>query len=383
MIHSVSPNLGNPVTYWFLRLLLFLSLFVTGYVISYGRNSLKKYWLISLPVMTLYTLVQGLRYMRDWDYPHYVYDLTQGLYSEYSEPIYIFWANTFRILHIPFVWAFLFYSLILVFGFFLLLKNFHKAAVWACPLFLVIPQECTNLIRMFFAMAFLLIAIHYLINQRKKAYLFLLVSCMIHFSVIPFVLIVLILNWKKVGLLSNHFLIVLIAYFLIVCYWDITIFDDLTMALSLMESTGFAQGDAYLENADAWLGTGGSISAKYGFKTAGILMTTLNVCVPAYIMYYGNKAYKIEPKLKIIFGCTIFAFFINQLGGDIELYQRYYHWATCLIPILIGAIWYFVKMKFIERAIFVFLMCLYYYGANFLNYLYQPSAVGYGFIWDI
>lgn len=347
-------------------------------------KSLKSYWKASIPVMILYTFVEGLRYMRSWDYPHYMYDLTIGLYSQYSEPIYILWADGFRELGIHFSFGFLFYSAILVFSFFLLLKDFYKAAFWACPLFLVIPNQSTNLIRMFFAMAFLLIAIHYLINKKNKAYIFFAVSSMIHFSVIPVVFIVVLLNWGKMGLLSNYVFVILVIYFAFFFFWDITKFDDFIPLLAMIDSSNFEQANAYLNNADDWIGSGGDISEKYGFKKAGLMMSTLNVCVPAYIIYYGYKAYRRYPQLKIILGCSVFAFFVQIIGGGIELFSRYYHWMSCLIPILIGIIWYIVPMKPIERILFVCIICFYYYVANFIYFLFVPSAMmtGYGFVWD-
>lgn len=382
MTDSVSANFGDPITYWLLRFILFFSLLLTGAIISYGKNSKKNYWRICLPVMILYTFVEGLRYMRSWDYPHYMYDLTVDLYSKYSEPIYILWANGFRELGLHFVFGFLFYSAILVFSFFLLLKDFHKAAIWACPLFLVIPNQSTNLIRMFFAMAFFLIGIHYMINGKKKAYVNFAVSCMIHFSVIPVIIFVIILNWKRVGILSNHVFLILIVFFLVALFWDISRLDNLALYLSLMDSTNFEQADVYLNDAENWFGSGGSIQEKYGYKEAGLLMKTLNTCVPAYIILYGYNAYKRCPKLKVLLGSVVFGFFIQKLGGGIELISRYYHWMTCLIPILIGVIWNVVKMKKLERILFLFVIIFYYYIANFAYFLFKQSPTGYGFIWD-
>lgn len=382
MTASVNPYFGDPVVFWSLRLLLFISLLITGYIISYGKNSLRKYWQISLPVMVLYTFIEGLRYMRGWDYPHYMYDLTTGLYADYSEPVYLLWVNTFRAYQIPFIYGFLFYSAILVFGFFLLLKNFHKAAFWACPLFLVIPNQSTNLIRMFFAMAFLLIGIHFLLNKKKKSIIYFSLSCMIHFSVIPVVLLVLLFAWSRIELLLNNVYVVLAAFIAIALFWDISRFDELVFILNRMDSTGFKQGDIYLNNAEMWFGSEGSIQVKYGFKNAGLLMSTLNICVPAYIIFYGYKAYKSCSKMKIIFNCSVFGFFVQQLAGGIELFSRYYHWVTCLIPILIGIIWIVVPMKRLEKIAFAFIIFFYYYIANFLYYIFVPLSTGYGFIWD-
>ena len=380
----VNPNFGDPTIYWFLRLILFSSLFVTGYYVTYLMKDIKKYWFAVTPVMVLYTLIEGLRYLRGWDYPHYMYDLTKGLWSSYSEPIYIMWANAFRQLEIHFVYGFLFYSAILAFGFFLLLRDFHKAAFWACPLFLIIPDQSTNLIRMFFAMAFLLIGIHYLINKEKKAYVFFAISSMIHFSVIPVVFFAIFLNWARVGYLSNYVYVVLAVYLAFAFFWDVSSLDNIIPLLAMIDSSDFEQGNAYLSNAEIWFGTAGNISEKYGFKSAGLIMTTLNICVPAYIIYYGNKAFRIYPRLKVLLGCSVIAFFVQILGGGIELFSRYYHWMTCLIPILIGMIWYIVPMKSVERMLFIFLICFYYYIAKFIYYLFVPGAVmtGYGFIWD-
>ena len=75
MYHTI----GDPTIFWILRLVVFLSLLYSGYLISYKDKDGKSFWKFSSIGISVYSLVEGLRWNRGIDYPHYYQDLTGKL----------------------------------------------------------------------------------------------------------------------------------------------------------------------------------------------------------------------------------------------------------------------------------------------------------------
>ena len=380
----IDPTLGDPIIYWILRLILFTALAITGYRISYKLEDQNNYWRYTSPVIVVYSLVEGLRYMRSWDYPHYMQDLTGELFSDYKEVLYILWTDLFKFTGLPFWVGFVFYSAILIISFCCLVKLYPKSAVWAFPLFLIIPSQSTNLVRMYLAMAFVLFGIYYIQTGRKKIGLGnMLASVGIHFSVLPIIFILLFLLFRESKLNKRIGFILISSYIALFILWDASFFDIIAQWVSSIDISEYSQGQVYFDNAENWFGTAGDITSKYsGFSKAGFIMSTLNMIVPLYIIYYSFRAYMVKPQLKVLFWCTVVAFMIKLIANDMEIYMRFYYWMTCLIPIMIGEAWSTVVMRAWEKIIFVFVVGFYYYVAYFLYFMFVPSMTGYGFIWD-
>ena len=72
---------GDPILYWILRFIVLLSFFLSGYLISYKDKNGRNYWKYSSICIIFYSLIEGLRWNRGVDYPHYYQDLTGKLGS--------------------------------------------------------------------------------------------------------------------------------------------------------------------------------------------------------------------------------------------------------------------------------------------------------------
>ena len=145
---------GNPLLFWILRLLVLLSLFYSGYLITYKDKNGDFYWKYSSIGIIVYSLIEGLRWNRGIDYLHYYQDITGALFTDYDETVYVWWTEFFKFTGLPYWMAFVFYSFLLIHGFCFLLKKFKKGAIWALPLFFIITVGSSeNLVRQFLAMA--------------------------------------------------------------------------------------------------------------------------------------------------------------------------------------------------------------------------------------
>ena len=157
---------GDPILFWVLRLVVFLTLLYSGYLITYKDDDEKSYWKYSSIGIIVYSLVEGLRWNRGVDYPHYYQDITGKLFTDYSETVYVWWTELFKFTGLPFWVAFIFYSFLFIHGFYFLLKKFKKQAVWALPLFFIITVGSSeNLIRQYLAVSMFEYALYFFLEK--------------------------------------------------------------------------------------------------------------------------------------------------------------------------------------------------------------------------
>ncbi len=375
--------------YWLLRIFTFLTLLICGFLISYKDPKQKKFWLYGSIAGVVYSLNYGLRWNRPWDYPHYYQDLTGRLYTNYSDITYLAWIDFFKFSGLPYWVAFIFYSAILFYGFLLIIRKYPKGAVWALPLFFTFPTNVDNFIRQFFATSFLFIG-YYFMEEKKwgKTLLFFLLCLTIHFSGLFAIFIFLFFYFFKISeKFVNAWL--LIAIFLgFFFFWDVAYLDPLGSLVSKID-TG-AIGDvggrsSYIEGAEYWLTQEGDINTRlgnYNIKASSVLYNIFTCITPVVIIYLGTKTLKSFNQIRVIFWSSYLANIIKIIGGNIEIYSRFYCWLVCFEPVLVGIIMYKVPMKPYLKWSVVGLFVIYFYYYNFLSYFKAISELGYDFVWD-
>lgn len=210
-------TIGDPLIFWGLRLVVFLSLLYSGYLISYKDKDGKSFWKFSSIGIIVYSLVEGLRWNRGVDYPHYYQDLTGKLFTDYSEYVYVWWTELFKFTGLPYWIAFIFYSFLLIHGFCCLMKHFKKQAIWALPLFFIITVGSSeNLIRQFIAVSMFEYALYFFLEKKYiKSIVFVIMTMQTHNSVlltIAFALFVHLVHFDKK--IKTGYLLVAIYLFL-------------------------------------------------------------------------------------------------------------------------------------------------------------------------
>ena len=68
-------------TFWALRLFLVAIIVFCSWGITYKNRDNNYYWYYALPIIIFYTLIQGLRFDRGVDYPHYADELEYDIYA--------------------------------------------------------------------------------------------------------------------------------------------------------------------------------------------------------------------------------------------------------------------------------------------------------------
>lgn len=392
----VGYGIGDPILYWILRISLLMILIYSGWGISYDNpKKFKKYAYIAT---IFYSVIQGLRWLRGADYPHYYNDLVTlfGLYeggigytiTPEPEFLYRMFVTIFYYSKLPFWFAFIFYSALLIWPFLLILKRKPKSAIWALPLFFILTPSAENLIRQYIAEAFLLYSYYfYLCDNKKGVFISLLCIPFIHFSGIIAVAAFIFLYFIQkfiINIFKNKYVLyLLLGIFIYTFYfWDSSNLSTFADHLSYLNADGY-KGSGYIESADRWVTSEGSISNILGEKkkisTINSLLTFLTYIT---IILLGYNNIKNDKRLFIPFCLTYFAIIIKNIGGDIELFSRFYNWFVIFIPLVIGS---YLSTMFFKLPIKISLYTLYilfFLYISFFSALLSTSMFGYGFVWD-
>ncbi len=374
----LNANLGDPLIYWILRTIVLLSLLRAGWVITKSAPRCDNFWKASLPSIFIYSIVQGLRWMRGADYWHYYLDAT-GRWSSGGtpnpEPLYKFLVDFLGvILGTPYWMMFIIYSLLLIVPVFLIVRKIPQSAVWTLPLFYIITVTSSeNLIRQFIAVSFILYAYYaYLKDDLKGMYISLTCAPLIHFSAIIPVFVFLLLKYKTLEIKRPWILvgIYLVLYF----FWNPDYFQpfaDYVQGLSIDNSN-------YLTDTDRWLTSDGALERK----SLSLIYRCFEVFSFVILIYYGYKACESNKKFLLCFWLSYIGVLLHTIAGDIELYIRINRWFYVMYPFLYGIIMYNYSMKKKERIIITTILLLNFYFLGFIWQMSSGSYSGYAFIWD-
>lgn len=377
--------LGDPVVYWALRILTFLSLLLSGYLITYKDKDGTKFWRYSIPSAIIYSLNYGLRWDRSWDYPHYYQDLVGQLYTDYSDILYLAWIDIFKFSGFPFWVAFIFYSAILIYGFLLLVKRYPQTAVWALPLFFTFPTNVDNFVRQYFATAFLFFGFH--LTQKKeyrKAVFFYLCCVTTHFSGVFAVFFLTLFSKINIQKHIKNVWVIIALFFGLYYLWDPSYMEGAENILKML-NFGESRAQDYINSASYWLTDASDINEKIGITASAGSLLYLLVTTSTYftLIFFGFKLIKEKSEFSPFYFCMLLGTIINIMGGTMEIFSRFYCWLVWTEPIVIGAIFAYLPMRKTVRygLIGLYIVNFYFYG--FIWLMKNISLVGYQFIWDI
>ena len=388
-------QIGDPIVYWSLRLLLLAILINSGWNISYKDKDGSNFWTNALPSIIAYSLIQGLRWNRGADYPHYYQDLTGKLVTDYKESVYLLWIDFFKWTGMPGPVGFVFYSFLLIFAFCCVLKYFRKGAIWALPLFLLMTNAAENIIRQYFAVSFVLFAYYYYlrgINYRKQMWLCLIIVPMIHLSGLFADVIFLIciyahkirLDFKwKLWCLYPLLGLYLYVYF----FWDTHNFSYVVDFLSSLEVGDDTYRGLYVTNSERWFTEEGSITylltGKAAVRTISLLNEITFFLTNVIMICCGYFILNRDSRFLPVFWFTYLAIILKGIGGDIEMYARFYNWLIYLAPIACGLI--LVEKWSTKFKIEMIINVIFFIYFGFYGVLRQLGSMGYAgcaFIWD-
>ena len=380
-------SVGDPIVFWVLRLLVFLSLLYSGYLISYKDNDGKSYWKYSSIGIIVYSLVEGLRWNRGVDYPHYYQDITGKLFTDYSEYVYVWWTELFKFTGLPYWVAFIFYSFLLIHGFYCLMRNFRKQAIWALPLFFIITVGSSeNLIRQFLAVAMFEYALYYFYeNKFIKSVIFAILTAQIHNSVLLTIVGALFVHFvhfdKKI---KTGFLLVAI-YLLFYYFWNPSYLAPITAWMSSLSVGETSNMSSYLENAEFWFSDESSLSVRLGFvsRAASMFSSTVSLVTTCIIIKYGYDLSQKNERYRIAYWFSFLAYilYIFSNNGDFEIWSRLSVMFRLLLPIVMAGILTGLSLRKVERYV-IYAFCGVYFLYNSFFSMWGQSILGSAFVWD-
>lgn len=378
---------GDPIVFWILRLLVLFAFFFSGYLISYKDKNSKSYWKYSSICIIVYSLIEGLRWNRGVDYPHYYQDLTGPLYTDYDEIVYLAWIQFFKFTGLPYWVAFIFYSFLFVYGYCFLIKKFRKQAIWALPLFFIITVGSSeNLIRQFLSMSMFEFALYFFLEKKYfKSILFTFFTIQTHLTVTFAILIALFIHYinfdKKIK--TGYLLVVFYLFFYY--FWDSSYLEYITKFLSTISISDSSSMSSYLENADFWFSDESSLSERLGYnsKVASLFSSTISLVTTCIIIKYGFDLTKKDRRYRIMYWFTFLSYilFIFSNNGDLEIWLRISVLFKFISPIIIAGIVTNLSLNKVEKYfIYMFFGVFFLYNSFFS--MWGQSILGSAFVWD-
>lgn len=381
--------LGDPIVYWFVRIVLVTILWFCGWGISTHGKDEKNFWLWAWPAIISYSLVEGLRWNRGRDYYHYYQDLTGRLFTDYSEPLYLLWIDVFKFSGLPYWVAFVFYSFLLILGVILILKKIPQIAIWVLPLFYIITEsKSENLIRQFFAIPFILYAFYFYLGDKKK-YMFVSLICCVLIHLSGLYAVILFLFFTNIQFKTNKKIPLTISILYSYLFWfgdnvDFSFVTDFLSSLNVSDDVAFA---GYVNNSERWFSEEGSIANVLGTKAASLslisqiarFLSSLTIIFAGYHFIKNNREYN------VVYWLSIFAIIIDSFGGDIEMYQRLVSWTIYLIPFTIGLMFSASIIKDMDKKYLFLMGCVIVVNYVFYGFIRNIGSIPYSgcaFIWD-
>ena len=343
------------LVFFVLKSILLFFLVFSGYFISIkNKNGKYKYpywWAASFPLI-IYSLVEGLRYGRGADYLSTKSLIVNAFRQDVSsiEPLFLSFNKFLNYLNIPYPFAFMMYSFLLMGSCLLLIRNRRAIAGWALPLFyLATIGQSENLVRQFAAFSFILLGIKFMLeNERSKFLFFIICAFFTHYSsivVLPFLL------WFKIARNPFRNIYIILGLYVASVLW-----------IPNLESTAkyfnylrfFNLYGNYLDRTDVWL-LGVGIK-----KTVSVMSSVFYIryyLFPLLVLIYG---YRILDKYRYS-GFSLFyhLFFIGILFRQIS--------SAAATEMLYRLTLYFSMFYFIVLAFILYDMFINYKRLSFLH----------------
>lgn len=376
--------LESVSTFWAMRLFLFAVIVFCSWGITYKNRGNNYYWYYALPIIIFYILIQGLRYDRGVDYPHYAEELKDDIYNGTDltrEFLYDVFVITVRNFKIPFYFAFMFYSGLLISGLMLLVKHFRKYAFWIVPIFYLLTLSASeNLIRQFIAISFIYFAYAYSLDKKtNKMILMLAMIPLIHFSGLFVVAVFLLLRYVDFTRWIKSPIPFLLFFIILTLSWNIAGLDRFADILSsnseVFADTNFA---GYVDNADHWFTEEGELSSE----GPSVLKQFTDFICNTVIIWFGFGVCRRDKRFAIAYYGSYIAIIIGVIGSSVELINRMAWWLYPLEPIIIGGMLVPEKKYTIKDWLLIGIFVLSYYVRFFMQ-VGKPGLFGCAFVWDI
>ncbi len=351
------------VTYVFLKSLLFIVFFISGYLLSKSKNN-SNYWRLALLPIITFAVISGLRFGREIDYNGYYLIYTNKYETDEMEFVFRIFINFFNFLEIPYYLFVFFCSTFLIVSFLYFLYRFRKFSFFILPLFLGL-MGIENLIRWYFACSFLLVAVRLLIDKRYLFAFFLgIVAFFSHSGIIVCELVIVVFYFfANKNIINPYAAAVLFTIF--VFYGSTEQLNSISTLLNGSPALSSEKFSVYTENAND-IATGGMKTGIYERSFINNIRIYISYIFP--IFFSGYHLLKITDKYKEflwLYNLSIFSIIIMPVFMLVEIFNRISAALMFYSIILVGiTVFYASSKKYNNMAVFSLLiisfLCLVY-----------------------
>jgi len=276
-----------------------------------GRKYDKRYWKLLIPVISLYSFMEGTRWMRGIDYP-YNLRISKGI-QDSGDLAYDTFAHIIIWFGLPYWFFFIAISCLLIYA---ILKYFKDFSIAIIPVSIMVYSwsmgQSENLMRQYAALSLMLIGIYDLLHDRYIKSLGILgIAYLTHSSVVfivPFLVIAIVIcyvkNMKKIFIIEH------IDIFFLILYFSSSIlsifFSDILNDLIQLANIGIA--DKYLEENYITLATANE-NFVYESAEYTLLQAVRETIRYIFVIIVGYRFYllkKMSSKLSRLYFITWF-----------------------------------------------------------------------------
>lgn len=352
----------------------------------------RKFWLTLLFPIVVYVFVTGLRYGWGSDYFLYKIRIENPFDYIYEDPVFAAFNSALNKIGLNFAGVYVVYSLVFIFGAFLLIKDFKGENKYMLTLFLPATLlKNTYMIRQAIGIALVYIALHFFVKQTKLGWFFFILFSVIAYFTHPFSIFILAM--------------ILLFYYLydkpIPCKYSIVLYLLLDIGASFFVGyfTSFVQKimpyltfndklNLYTASMDQWFSMAGADRERF---EQGFFAQVYSSLAHISLLYIGFIALT---KKKNRFVCGMYntvvigllmlrPFYLIEIlrrVADSSIYYLYFIPAGYAI-----SLFYQQKEMFSRREKFAFLLALYiivsFLVLYWLRFLVYPPFVS-RFVWD-
>ena len=377
------------VTYLLIKSVEILLIIICGMSISKlpDKFSSTKYWRIAFVAILAYAIGEGLRWghMVDYNAGCITYNGIKGFLDDERNPLWSIILYSFKIIGVNYNFFIFFQCAFLMFSIMVLVKDYYKYASYIMPLAIIGILMNENFFRWFTAFGFVLIGIHYYINNKNiKALIFYTLAVLTHFGYL-FVIWLFIL-FKILNRLDLKAWIVCAVFIAVDLLGDISwIAQPMNELSSLMINLGMTQevnrGFSYLGNTEMLLN--GDLSM--GITESSMMAKVGRLIINVPVILWAKKNLKEEILFfNSYYNLYVFGIIAGQLFKMVTLLGRISDiWVFFFC--IVGGVFYSntinIKRKISYKSIILILGILLYFAPYILGPFSREDR-DMRFLWD-
>lgn len=371
---------GIKLDYIILYLILCFCTIIFSRKLSLLKDK-KSWFLCMLPYILIFSIIEGVRYLRGTDYLNYALRYLYDKDFKINEFIWCTVREILRLLDSSYWIQYIVFAFCWITGIIYLTQKDKKYACYVLPIALVFSLgSFENLIRQSFAFSFIFVAIAHIFDKKYKySILFILIAIFIHNASLIFLFFMVAIYAIKSYKIKARIYVIL--YLIVIVLVQVNFVPVIIQKVAnIMQPLGnnLSLVAFYLNNLDQWLGTDAFMD-KYSRGIVTLIFSAI-FDITIMILSYNHLKRNQFTDTKILFFYHLFCIsnLLLQLTTNYMVIRRIFTMFYLFSAFLIA---YIIKNKPSSKIENIFRLYLLTYCAIFFikNILLAPNQL---FLWD-